>query len=140
MSIRPELVLARLAHLGAVLDQLERLRQLPLSKRQDALHRLALERALHVAAEVVLDLGHHLLAGRGLPIPRVYREVVPGLGAAGIFTPDLVERLDGLAGLRNLLVHDYAEIDADRLWQLADSRIADLRSAQAALAAIPELS
>jgi uncharacterized protein YutE (UPF0331/DUF86 family) len=139
VSIRPEVVLARLAHLGAVLDQLERLRRLTPAERADPLHRLALERALHVAAEVILDLGHHLLAGRGHAVPAVYREVVPALGAAGIFPAELVMRLEGLAGLGNLLVHDYADVDVEQLWSLAETRTGDLRAAQAALAALPEL-
>jgi uncharacterized protein YutE (UPF0331/DUF86 family) len=80
-----------------------------------------------------------VLAGRALPIPAVYRDVVPALGAAGIFDRSLVARLEGLAGLRSLLVHDYAQVDAERLWELADTRVADLRAALAALAALPEL-
>lgn len=65
----------------AMLAALRRLRAMPKHQREaDALHLLAAkglllaaERALHVAAEAIFDIGHHVLAGRGLPIPATYR-------------------------------------------------------------------
>ena len=115
MTVRPAVVLARLAHLGAVLTQLERLRAMPAAERADPLYQLASERALHVAVEAVLDIGHHVLAGRGLPIPGTYREVVPALVAGGVFAAALASRLEGMAGMRNILVHDYVDVDAKQV-------------------------
>ena len=105
MTVHPAVVLARLAHLGRLLDQLEKLRAVPRSER-DPIHELAAERALHVSAEAVFDIGHHVLAGRGLRVPATYREVIPALVAAGVLEASLGKRLDGMAGMRNILVHD----------------------------------
>jgi len=125
--------------MGKVLHELERLCALPASTRaEDALANLALERALHVVAEAIFDIGHHLLAGRGFEVPSTYREILPALVRAGIMDAALAARLDGLAGLRNILVHDYVGVDSARLWRLLDERLADRRLAQAALASIPE--
>lgn len=140
MTVRPAVVLARLAHLGFVLGQLERLRVLRAEGARDPLHDLGAERALHVAAEALFDIGHHVLAGRGHPVPAVYRDVVPALVAHGILPPELGPRLDGMAGMRNLLVHDYARVDTELLWRVVDDHLADLRAAHAALAALPELA
>ena len=141
MTVRPAVILARLAHLGAVLAQLERLRAMnPTARARDPLHALAAERALHVAAEAIFDIGHHVLAGRALAIPPTYRDVIPALAAAGLLDAALAARLAGLAGLRNLLVHDYADVDASRIWTLIDERLDDLYAVQAALAQIPELA
>jgi uncharacterized protein YutE (UPF0331/DUF86 family) len=133
-------ILARLAHLGHALTQLRVLRDKPRGERADAINRLALERALQISAEAIFDLGHHILAGRGLSVPQTYREVIPALTEAGVWSADLASRLDGLAGLRNILVHDYVEVDGAQLWELVDHRLDDLASAQAALASIEELS
>lgn len=139
MTVRPAVVLARLAHLGAVLTQLERLRAMSATERADPLFRLAAERALHVAVEAVLDIGHHVLAGRGLPIPGTYREVVPALAAGGVLAAGLASRLEGMAGMRNILVHDYVDVDAKQIWAVIDQRLDDLREVHAALASLPEL-
>ncbi|HEY6882308.1 MAG TPA: HepT-like ribonuclease domain-containing protein [Polyangiales bacterium] len=70
MTVRPEVVRERLAHLALVLTQLERLRSMPSEQRSaDVLYQLAAERALQVAAEVLFDIGHHVLAGRGARVP-----------------------------------------------------------------------
>ncbi|MBI2388265.1 MAG: DUF86 domain-containing protein [Deltaproteobacteria bacterium] len=141
MTVRPAVVLARLAHLAQVLAALRRLQQMPRERRDaDPLLELAAERALHVAAEAIFDIGHHVLAGRGLPIPATYREVLPALSRASVIEPSLEARLVGLAGLRNLLVHDYGDVDPARLWELIDARLDDLDGAHRAFAALPELA
>jgi uncharacterized protein YutE (UPF0331/DUF86 family) len=139
MTVRPEVILSRLAHLARALIQLERLLRLPESERRDPLNVLALERALQLAAEAIFDIGHHVLAGRGHAIAAHYREVLPALSEAGALPRAVAVGLEGLAGLRNLLVHGCADVDPVRLWALADTRRDDLSAAHAALAALPEL-
>jgi uncharacterized protein YutE (UPF0331/DUF86 family) len=140
MTVRPAVVRARLAHLGFVLRQLERLRRLsPAERRSEPLHRMAVERGIHVAAEAIFDIGHHVLAGRGLPVPAAYRDVVPALVEAGVLGAPLGARLHGMAGLRNILVHDYVAIDEARVWQALDEHLEDLIAVQQALGALPEL-
>jgi uncharacterized protein YutE (UPF0331/DUF86 family) len=141
VTVRPAIVLARLAHLGTVLAQLERLGKLSAEERaREPLLLLAAERALHVAAEAIFDIGHHVLAGRGRPLPATYREVVPDLVREGVLAAELGSRLVGLAGLRNILVHDYIDVDAARVWELIDARLGDLWDVHRALGALPELA
>jgi uncharacterized protein YutE (UPF0331/DUF86 family) len=140
MTVRKAVLQSRLAHLGRIIRDLDRLRALPSAEREgNSLANLSLERALHVAAETIFDIGHHLLAGRGLDVPAVYRDVLPALARAGIIESSMMERLDGLAGLRNILVHDYVGVDRARLWKLLDERLDDLRAIHAALGQIREL-
>ena len=141
MTVHPDVVLARLVHLGHVLVQLERLRAMtPAERSADPLVVLAAERALHVAAEAIFDIGHHLLAGRGLRVPSTYREVVPALAVAGALPSALAERLGGMAGMRNILVHDYVAVDTDQVWRAIDEHTGDLRAVHAAFAALPEIA
>lgn len=66
--------------------------------------------------------------------------MLPALTRAGVLDGALETRLAGLAGLRNILVHDYGDVDPERLWELIDTRLQDLEDVQRALAALPELS
>lgn len=140
MTVRPEIVRARLVSLGEMIALLSQLAGSSAEQRVDPLRKLALERALHVAAEAVFDIGHHVLAGRGHAIPTKYREVLPALARGGVISDALATRLQGLAGLRNLLVHDYARLDHGLLWGLVDRRLDDLRGLASAIAALPELA
>jgi uncharacterized protein YutE (UPF0331/DUF86 family) len=140
MTVSKPVVVTRLTHLGNVIRDLERLRALPrLARETDAIANLALERALQIAAEAIFDIGHHILAGRGLSVPATYREVLPAIARAGVIDTTLLGRLEGLAGLRNILVHDYVAVEMPRLWQLLDERHEDLRAIHSAFAAIPEI-
>jgi len=141
MTVRPAVVRARLAHLGFVLRQLERLQQLSTAERgREPLHRMAAERGIHIAAEAIFDMGHHVLAGRGLPVPAAYRDVIPALVEAGVLDVTIAARLDGMAGLRNILVHDYVAVDEARIWQVLDRHLGDLAAVHQSLGALPELS
>jgi len=140
VTVRPEVVLARLAQLARALAQIGRLTALTRQERaRDPVNQFALERALHVAAEAIFDIGHHVLAGRGLGVPAQYRDILPALAAAGVISRESAARTEGLAGLRNLIVHDYADLDPERLWQLAETRLEDLRTLHAELSRLPEL-
>ncbi len=78
--------------------------------REAALHDLA-ERYLHLAVEACLDLGNHWIADRSLPTPDANRDTFTILERAGELSPDLSERLRGRAWFRNILVHEYLNID-----------------------------
>ncbi|HEY8089613.1 MAG TPA: DUF86 domain-containing protein [Polyangiaceae bacterium] len=77
----------------------------------DVLLQWAVERGLQIAAEALFDLGSHLLAGEFQETVDRYADVPTRLVARGVLRPETSERLRGLAGFRNVLVHDYAEVD-----------------------------
>lgn len=77
---------------------------------------LKAERCLQLAIQAMLDIGTHIIADQGLNRPAGYEDVVPELGRAGILPAELVGRLSGTAGLRNILVHDYLAVDHGRMF------------------------
>lgn len=85
----------------------------------------ALERGLQLAAQALFDVGNHVLVGAFASRPRDYAEVAPELARRGVISPALAKRLDGLAGFRNLLVHEYAEVDPVRVRDLLRTRLDD---------------
>ena len=87
---------------------------------------LIAERCLQLAIQAILDMGTHLIADQGLNRPAGYEDIVPELGRAGILSSALVERLSGIAGLRNILVHDYLAVDHGRLFDDLVSGLGDL--------------
>ena len=77
--------------------------------------RLATERALQLSIPVCIDVAGHLVAELNLPLPPDYRGLFPELTAAGLDT-DLAARLAAATGLRNILVHDYIDLDESVVW------------------------
>lgn len=87
--------------------------------------RSAIERNLQLAIESALDIGEHLIAARGLRKPETYREVLEILGEAGILPEEFAARFSEAAKFRNILVHMYAEVDAEILCEILRTNLQD---------------
>ena len=87
----------------------------------------ALERGMQIAAQSLFDVGNHVLAGAFGVRPKEYAEVPPELARRGVISRELASRLAGLAGFRNLLVHEYAEVDPAKVRELLRTRLDDFR-------------
>lgn len=72
----------------------------------------AVERLLELLVQVSVDILSHLLAESGVS-PASYRETFELAGEHGLLPTELTGRLARAAGLRNILVHLYEEIDYD---------------------------
>lgn len=103
----------RLAELRKYLDHLRALRprvedarslQGDLSLHNDVLF------SLLSVAQLVIDVSGELGARRGLKFDD-YTQAVRNLSMVGGFPPELVEQLARLPGFRNVLLHDYVELD-----------------------------
>ncbi len=75
----------------------------------------AVERGLQIAAEALFDAGSHVLAGEFREVVDEYGQIATRLAARGVIHPETAERLSGLAGFRNVLVHEYADVDLDKV-------------------------
>ena len=75
----------------------------------------AVTHGLHIAAEALFDAGGHILACEFQEAVDEYREIPPRLLAHGVISLETAKRLESLAGFRNVLVHEYADIDLRRL-------------------------
>jgi uncharacterized protein YutE (UPF0331/DUF86 family) len=89
----------------------------------------AVRYALQTAIQSVLDAGLHVLVDDGLARPRDSREILQQLGATGVIPQDFAQRIEGMAGFRNLLVHRYGKVDAEIVYQHLRDRIADFELA-----------
>jgi uncharacterized protein YutE (UPF0331/DUF86 family) len=69
------------------------------------------ERGLQLAAEAIFDIGNHVLAGHLNVYAADYKDIIRKLGERGVLSKDITARLEGLAGFRNILVHQYLDID-----------------------------
>lgn len=70
----------------------------------------AVERIIELLIGVASDLLFHLLSERSLH-PASYREAFKLAGDIGLLPPDLSMRLQQAAGMRNIIVHMYEELD-----------------------------
>jgi uncharacterized protein YutE (UPF0331/DUF86 family) len=117
VTLRPAVIAERLRKLREVLTNLRELKSVPKDEfvRSYQHHWLA-ERGLQLAAEVIFDIGNHVLAARFNDHPSDYEDVLERLAAHQVISPELREKLRGLGGFRNVLVHAYLDIDRERVY------------------------
>ena len=100
----------------------------------DAVLRAAVERWMQVAIDSACDMAYHLAAAEGWTPPTSARDAFRVLAGHGRIAIDLADRLGLAAGLRNILVHEYAAIDLELVARAVREDLGDLRAfaAQAA--------
>jgi uncharacterized protein YutE (UPF0331/DUF86 family) len=70
-----------------------------------------IERLLELLVMTASDTVFHLISSKGEPVPTSYKAAFLRAGEIGIISEDLSRRLALSAGLRNILVHEYEEIN-----------------------------
>ena len=116
MVLRPEAVRSRLLKLEQVVSRLQQFSGLGRDElREDFRAAWTVERGLQLAAEIVFDIGNHILSAHFAVTAQDYEDILTQLAAQGVLDGALRERLRGLGGFRNILVHGYLALESDRV-------------------------
>ncbi len=75
-----------------------------------------IERNLEVTAQSVIDIANRIISIEGLEKPIDYYDAIMRLGEAGILPLKFAKKLAPIAGFRNILVHDYLDINWDEVY------------------------
>jgi uncharacterized protein YutE (UPF0331/DUF86 family) len=125
--VRPEVIRKRLNKLDEYLDFLRGMRKYSLAEFiADAEHYGSAERFLQLAIEAIIDLGNHVIADLRLGVVDSYSDIPTILADSGYIDADLKDKWLTVIGFRNVLVHDYAEIDRGIVYQILQHRLGDL--------------
>lgn len=75
------------------------------------------ERYLQLSCQVVLDILYLVIIEEEWEKPEDNQEAVSILFGKKIISENLASSLEGIAGFRNILVHEYGKIDRRRVYQ-----------------------
>jgi uncharacterized protein YutE (UPF0331/DUF86 family) len=81
---------------------------------------------LHIAVESCIDIAAHIISENGWGVPGSASEMFYLLEDKDILEPALTERMIKAVGLRNLIVHEYGEIDLKRLFTTVRDDLKDI--------------
>lgn len=128
--VRSETLRKRLDVLLDALADLRRYRESVTSEalRDDRDTQHMVLHAMYVAAQAAIDVALHALADSEQPLGSSYRDAFGQLGSSGLIDPELAGRLEGWAGLRNVLAHHYATIDYGLVYQALADDLGDLEA------------
>jgi uncharacterized protein YutE (UPF0331/DUF86 family) len=113
--------------LRATAERVERLRAartVPDAERSDQWLD-AVKYNLVAAVEGCIDVAQHIVASERFGVPSTNADAVRALGRHGALDPDLANRLGRAVGFRNVLVHQYVDVDDALVYDALD-RLGDL--------------
>ena len=119
----------RLARIEELLGRLREMAGVPRERyvREPGLQAQA-ERWLQLCAESVLDVAAHVIADSGLRTPTTYRESFQILAESDMLDEALAKQMERWAGLRNVLVHLYLDVDHDILFDILQNDLGQVEA------------
>jgi uncharacterized protein YutE (UPF0331/DUF86 family) len=88
--------------------------------KQDKTKEWALRYGLMESIQIVIDLSCHIAVKQNLGNAETYSDCVKLLAAFNFIDTELKESLQGMIGLRNILVHEYVAVDINRLYEVLE--------------------
>ena len=85
------------------------------------------ERYLQLSVQVVIDIMHLIIIELGLERPKDNYEAVTVLFRNKVLGGNLADKLPAMIGLRNILVHEYGDIDRKRVYKILKTELDDLK-------------
>ena len=87
----------------------------------------AVQHGLQICIQAVLDIATHLVAASGARIGDNYRSYIVALGALGVVPNEFAQRLAAMAGFRNILVHEYLDVDLGEVHRVLTQNLGDFQ-------------
>ncbi len=132
-----ELVLKKLAEIEGYLRDLRTRGEIE-RLRSDVKEERFISHTLQLAIQAALDVASHIVSDERLGEPQTNRELFTLLERSGWIDSGLADRLRGMAGFRNILVHGYAGVDLAVVEDVVRHHLADLETyAQAIRGGLP---
>ena len=135
--VRVEVIRKRLSKLDEYLAILAGLRGYTFEEFvADPEHYGSAERFLQLAIEALTDLGNHVIADLQLGTVDWYSDIPRLLNEAGYIDLETRENWIRMIGFRNVLVHDYLEVDRKLVYEVMQERLGDFEVLRGVFAAL----
>lgn len=121
-----DVIMSRLSRLDEYVARLKRFNNIGLKEYlNDGDLQAILERNLQLAIQVCIDIANYIIARQKLTFPDEQENIFILLGREGIIPQKLAARIKGMVNFRNILVHDYTEIDPEKVYKLFKQGLKD---------------
>ena len=133
--LKPEVIRRRLQKLDEYLAVLDGLRRYKLDEFLISPERYgSAERFLQLAIEATLDMGSHVIAELELGTVEAYSDIPKILADKGYISSELAGQWIRMIGFRNILVHEYLDVDRKVVYEVLQHQLSDLWALRKAFA------
>lgn len=86
----------------------------------------ALERYLYLATQAAIDLAESIIAFKKFRKPATLGESFDILREEKVISAELAEKMIKMTGFRNIIAHDYIDIDYDKVYDVLQNKLGDI--------------
>jgi len=117
---------SKLRDLDKYVQQMKKLQKYSYGEiKDDQVKIWAIERGLQLCIQSVIDIGNRILSSIEQNQIKDYTDILDRLGQNNILPSQFAEEIRGMAGFRNILVHQYAEVDLKQVHDMLQNRLGD---------------
>lgn len=121
-----ELIEERLDQIRVSVNRLKKMKSMSLEEfLLDPDYFAISEHHLRRSLEALFDIGRHIIAKNGFGKPENYKQILDILGQQRIITPEFSKKIGGMAGYRNRLVHGYAKVSPEEIYNIIQTKLDD---------------
>jgi uncharacterized protein YutE (UPF0331/DUF86 family) len=120
-----ERILAKVDVLDGYLKELQGILPASYEEYKKIEKRRACERLLQVSIECIIDICGLMVTGLRLGLPAEEDDLFEKLEQAGIITSQRKQTLKKMKGFRNILVHEYGEVDDRIVYEVLQNNLND---------------
>ena len=84
-----------------------------------------IEHGLQLSIQLIMDMGNHILTAIGENEVEDYTDIIDKLGERKVIPPEFARKIRGMAGFRNILVHEYTDVDLSEVYEVIQNRLED---------------
>ncbi|MBF0217673.1 MAG: DUF86 domain-containing protein [Candidatus Omnitrophica bacterium] len=122
-----ERALSKIDELDGYLGEIEEIMPLSLVEYKRTEKKRSCERLIQLSIECLMDVCRIFVSGLRLGLPNDATDVFDKLKDKGILTGEMNILLKEMRGFRNILVHEYASVDDELVYEVLAKRIEDIR-------------
>jgi uncharacterized protein YutE (UPF0331/DUF86 family) len=123
-----ERILAKLDELDGYLRELREIAPANIADYRKVEKKRSCERLLQIAIECVMDVGNLLISGLRLGLPAEEDDILDKLERASIISAEMIAVLKRMKGCRNILVHDYARVNDEIIFEAVSTKLGDFEA------------
>jgi len=123
---RQEIIIAKISHIQESLGRLESKQNITFqgfSKDRDIQDIVLLN--LQIAIQGCIDIASHIISDNNWGVPGSLSGLFDILAEEKVIKNDTKEIMRSMAGFRNLIVHEYAGLDMQKIYTIYTTRLSD---------------
>ena len=125
--VNPNIVKAKISHIEKGLQRLKLKQNITLDafKNNPDLQDIILHN-LQLSIQGCIDIASHIISDEGWIVPGTLTGLFDILTEHEVISGELNERLKKMVGFRNIIIHEYEDIDLDIVYMILTKNIGDI--------------